>query len=134
VRTPPPEHTAATGGEMTLARSAGYEAAHGKLRGAQYREAAQEFRSALAGASGYSIQLEIDCQESSVKDGLAQAGGGAELFIVPVSLHGKACYRVLWGAYSSRTAAEQAQADVPSFFRQQAHGRGLPIVPLSAVR
>ena len=41
-----------------------------------------------------------------------------ELFVLPVELKGRACYRVCWGVYDSRPAAEAALRGLPSYFRQ----------------
>jgi septal ring-binding cell division protein DamX len=46
------------------------------------------------------------------------AAGGDELFILPVVLNGRACFRVCWGVYGSRPAADAALATIPAYFRQ----------------
>jgi hypothetical protein len=43
---------------------------------------------------------------------------GEELFILPVELDGRACYRVCWGVYDSREAAEVATQGLPAYFRE----------------
>jgi hypothetical protein len=41
-----------------------------------------------------------------------------ELLVLPVDLKGRACYRLCWGVYDSRPAAEGALSGLPSYFRQ----------------
>jgi hypothetical protein len=41
-----------------------------------------------------------------------------ELFILPVSVKGKDCYRLCWGLYDGRPEAEAALGRLPSYFRQ----------------
>ena len=136
--TPAPRPTAAPvapsgPGAAALAGSQA-EAARGKLGGGQYRDAAQTFEQAVGRARGYSLQLEIVCQDSSVREGFGQASGRSEYFILPFTYRGRPCYRVLWGVYDSRAEAQRAAAGVPAFFRSQLRGRPVPVVSVSGVR
>ena len=82
-------------------------------------DAARAFASSLApGARGrFSLQLLTACAPETVQKAVG-AAGGPDLFILPVSLQGRSCYRVCWGLYDSRQAAEAGGAAVPTYFRQ----------------
>ena len=51
-----------------------------------------------------------------------------ELFILPVSVKGRDCYRLCWGVFDGRPAAEAALSSVPSYFRQS--GTAPRVAPL----
>ena len=99
----------------------------------QYSQAARAFKSALGSKRVYSLQLEIICQENSIRTGLSHAGGSDDYFVLPYSFRGRPCYRAMWGRFSSKQAARNAFASVPQFFREQTRGRAY-VVPLSASR
>jgi len=65
----------------------------------------------------FSLQLLVACAPENVQKALA-AVPAEELFILPVDLKGRACFRLCWGVYESRSAAEAAAAALPSYFRQ----------------
>jgi septal ring-binding cell division protein DamX len=65
----------------------------------------------------YSLQLLVACAPENVQKAVA-AVPADELFILPVNLKGRACYRLGWGVYDSRPAAEAAAAALPTYFRQ----------------
>jgi hypothetical protein len=80
-------------------------------------EAARAFAVSLAGSRGrYSAQLLTACAPETVHK--AVAAGGTELFILPINLQGRACYRVCWGVHDGRAAAEAALGSLPAYFRQ----------------
>jgi hypothetical protein len=41
------------------------------------------------------------------------------MWVVTTSFRGKNCFRVLWGRYSTREAAERALPGAPAFFSTQ---------------
>jgi len=51
-----------------------------------------------------------------------------ELFILPVSVKGRDCYRLCWGVFDGRPAAEAALSSVPPYFRQS--GMAPRVAPL----
>ncbi len=57
------------------------------------------------------------CAPENVEKAVGAVAGEA-LFILPTSYKGKACYRLCWGVYDSRPAAEAALASLPAYFRQ----------------
>jgi septal ring-binding cell division protein DamX len=82
-------------------------------------EAARAFAASLApGArSRFSLQVLVACAPDNVQKAVA-AVPDDELFIVPVNVKGRACYRVCWGVYDTRAAAEAALGGLPGYFRQ----------------
>ncbi len=65
----------------------------------------------------FSLQVLVACDPANVQKALT-AVTAEELFILPVNVKGKACYRLCWGVYDGRPAAEAALAAVPPYFRQ----------------
>ncbi len=82
-------------------------------------EAATAFASALAAGSRsrFSVQLLTACSPETVQKAVHAVGAG-ELMILPVTVNGRACYRMCWGVYESRQGAESALAAIPAYFRQ----------------
>jgi hypothetical protein len=65
----------------------------------------------------FSVQVLVACDPVNVQKAV-NAVAADELFILPVNVKGKACYRLCWGVYDGRPAAEAALPAVPSYFRQ----------------
>jgi hypothetical protein len=105
-RPPAPAAATATGDGRTLL-------AQGALP-----DAARAFaRSVATGSrSRYTAQLLTACAAENVQK--AVSAGGSELFILPVSVKGQACYRVCWGLFADRAAAEAGLSGLPAYFRQ----------------
>ena len=82
-------------------------------------EAARAFASSLApGARArFSLQVLVACAPENVQKAVS-AVPAEELFILPVNVKGRDCYRLCWGLYDSRPAAEAALSGLPSYFRQ----------------
>jgi len=89
------------------------------MRQGALSDAARAFAASLTpGArSRFSLQVLVACAPENVQKAIA-AVPRDELFIVPVSVKGKECYRVCWGEYESRPAAEAALRTLPAYFRQ----------------
>jgi hypothetical protein len=69
-------------------------------------------------ASGrFSLQVLVACAPENVQKAVA-AVPAEELFILPVDVKGRACYRLCWGVYDNRPAAEAALSSLPAYFRQ----------------
>jgi septal ring-binding cell division protein DamX len=82
-------------------------------------DAARAFVASVApGPKGrFSLQLLVACDPANVQKAVS-AVSAQELFILPVNMKGKTCYRLCWGVYDGRPAAEAALPGVPSYFRQ----------------
>jgi hypothetical protein len=98
------------------------------LRQGAFPEAAQAFAASLAaGARGrFSHQLLTACSPETIGKAV-QAVTSEELFILPVAFQGRACYRLCWGVYDTRAAAEAGRASVPEYFRQGTSPRLSPL-------
>ena len=81
----------------------------------EYAEAARVFKEMVAAEKGrrYAIQLELDCQESSLADAVRHGGRDASLFFVPRQLGSRSCYAVFWGLYANESAASAQISGVP---------------------
>ena len=118
-RVPKPAPPAAPGPASQPAGPASAGEARALLRQGALPDAARAFAASLASGprSRFSLQVLVACAPENVEKAIA-AVPRDELFIVPVSVKGKECYRVCWGTYDSRPAAEAALRDLPAYFRQ----------------
>jgi hypothetical protein len=82
-------------------------------------DAARAFAASMApDARGrFSLQVLVACDPENIQKALT-AVPAAELFILPVNVKGRGCYRLCWSVYESRPAAEAALSSLPSYFRQ----------------
>jgi septal ring-binding cell division protein DamX len=95
-------------------------------------EAARAFASSLApeARGRFSLQVLVACAPENVQKAVS-AVPADELFILPVNVKGRSCYRLCWGVYDGRPAAEAALGGLPSYFRQGgATPRPSPLVDL----
>jgi len=99
-----------------------YTAALERLDGDDAAGAAVLFRDLLSArpASAVTLQLMIACQEDTVKGARRRAGAQGALFIIPYSLKGRPCYRVLWGLYENADAARAAAPFLPAGLIEEA--------------
>ena len=63
----------------------------------------------------FTVQLELACEVPSLSEAFAHDRAGS-MWLVPTSFRGKTCFRVLWGRYATREAAESGLAAAPAFF------------------
>jgi len=68
-------------------------------------------------ADRFSVQAIVACAPETVQKAAANVAG-EELFILPVELEGRECYRVCWGVFGTREEAEAAAQELPAYFRQ----------------
>jgi hypothetical protein len=89
------------------------------MRGGRYGEAATAFASHLrrSAAAGFTIQLLVACSDDTVRKAVESVPQD-ELFITPVDLKGRPCYRMGWGLYDSEARATQRLRTVPDYFHQ----------------
>ena len=93
--------------------------AHALLAKGALAEAARAFAATLApDARGrYSLQVLVACSPENVQKAVS-AVPADDLFVLPVKVKGQACYRLCWGVFDGRPAAEAALGSIPSYFRQ----------------
>jgi uncharacterized protein DUF4388 len=114
---PTPRPTPAKASRPTGAPQAGE--ARSLLAQGALPDAARAFAASMApeARGRFSLQVLVACDPVNVQKAV-NAVPAAELFILPVTLKGKACYRLCWGVYDDRSAAEAALSGLPSYFRQ----------------
>jgi septal ring-binding cell division protein DamX len=115
---PPPDATPTPAPPATQAGAPAGDAL-ALLRQGSFDESASAFASELASAApdSYSIQVLAACSPDTIRKA-AQNVTEDDIFILPVTLNGRACYRVGWGLYDSRASAEAGANDLPAYFRQ----------------
>jgi septal ring-binding cell division protein DamX len=116
---------------VDLSGDTGYAQARERLDQDDAAGAATLFRTALSARppSTVSLQLMIACQEETVKGARRRAGEGSALYVLPYSLKGRPCYRVLWGLYESVDAARNAVPSLPAGLLE-----GTAPIPVSLAR
>ncbi len=118
--TPPPTARPAPAAAPAQAATAPAPTGDGRALLAQgsLPQAAQAFAQSLGAGSRdrVSVQLLTACAPENVQK--AVGAGGPELFILPVTVKGQTCYRVCWGLFDGRPAAEAALPGLPAYFRQ----------------
>jgi hypothetical protein len=82
--------------------------------GERYAAMAREFAAAPSGK--FTVQFEIVCDPSNITKALHT--GGTNVWFLPISLKGRSCYRVFWGHYGTRDAAERGIREIPSTLRE----------------
>jgi DamX protein len=75
----------------------------------KYAAMARDFAAQKGGA--YTVQVELVCETASVTRALRD--GGTNIWFTPITYRGRSCYRVFWGRYTTRAAAESAMASIP---------------------
>ena len=80
--------------------------------------AADAFARTLAAlpAGTLTLQMMIACEAETVHKARLATRSASELFIVPVTVKDRSCYRVLWGLHATRAEAEAALASPPPYF------------------
>ncbi len=63
----------------------------------------------------FTVQFELVCQASSLAK--AVEAGGENVWFTPISYRGQSCYRVFWGHYDTREAADAAAGRIPAALR-----------------
>jgi septal ring-binding cell division protein DamX len=64
----------------------------------------------------FTIQLELVCQEESLSDAWRHDRPSGTMWLLTTPFQGKTCFRVLWGRYPTREAAQRALSRAPAFF------------------
>ena len=81
--------------------------------------AARAFQKEISttGAGKFTLALGLYCNEENAGRLVAGAGGSGDIFVLPTSVDGRSCIRVMWGLYDSREAAERGIASLPNGVR-----------------
>ncbi|HEV8254144.1 MAG TPA: DUF4388 domain-containing protein [Vicinamibacteria bacterium] len=103
---PSPRPPAATDPRALMAQGRYPEAARGFL---------SQFRSARPGSA--TVQLLVACSADTVQKAVENVKG-TDLFLLPVDLKGKECFRLCWGLFDSEPRAAAALRAVPTYFRE----------------
>jgi septal ring-binding cell division protein DamX len=91
------------------------DAARAALRGGRFADAGRGFATHLRGAAPWTVQVLVACSTETL-DKAIQAVDAPELYVLPVTLQGRACFRVCWGLCASEAQAGQATSQVPRYF------------------
>ena len=96
--------------------------------------AAEAFKSALQPipSGRFTLQMMIACEAESVRKARAGTRPDAGLFVLPVAVRGRGCYRVMWGVFETRAAADSGKGDLPKYFVSS--GVTPAVVPIDRLR
>lgn len=103
------------------ARTAAAPSASAALPAVQPKGSAREKYDAMAreyaaqGGTGFTVQIQILCEASNL-DNVIRAGGD-DVWFVPQAIGARSCYRVFWGRFDSREAAQRAMSTIPAGLR-----------------
>ena len=103
--------------DATLKRGAGYGEGLAAYRDGDFALAASLWSGSWASAhrDEFTLQVLVACETPTLAR-MARAVPADELFLLPVQISGRTCYRVGWGTYPSRDAALGAVDHVPAYF------------------
>jgi septal ring-binding cell division protein DamX len=105
---PPPIPSGGGGGEGRALLQSGSLAA-----------AARAFQREISSDSAdkFTLALGLYCNEENAGRLVASASGSRDIYVLPTSVQGRSCYRVIWGLYDSREAAERGIPSLPNGVR-----------------
>ncbi len=75
----------------------------------------------LAHNKRFSILLEMDCMDISVRDAFIHTQKSEKFFILNISRNGRQCYLVLFGIFKDKQMAEKSLNSVPKYFWSQSN-------------
>ncbi len=81
--------------------------------------AANAFLSELRNSSRnkFTVAVGLYCDEDNVGRVVQNARGSEQIYVLPTTVQGRQCFRVVWGTYDTRQAAEQGMGSVPNGIR-----------------
>jgi septal ring-binding cell division protein DamX len=93
------------------------------------QRAATAFATTIAStpADRITLQLLIACDAENVVKARAATRPGGPLFVAPIRIQDRSCWRILWGSYAGRDEARAAAGDLPAYFA----AAGVKPVPVS---
>jgi hypothetical protein len=102
-------------GSVAFSDAAGASRARQSFDADELVEAAARFQDLIAAepAGRVTLQLMIACEPETLRTARARAGASAPLFVLPVTIKERSCYRACWGVYDSKEAALAAVAGLP---------------------
>jgi hypothetical protein len=89
------------------------------LQSGNLAAAARAFQQEISSGSAnkFTLALGLYCNEENASRLVDSASGSSEIYVLPTSVDGRSCYRVIWGLYDSREAAERAEGSLPNGVR-----------------
>lgn len=110
--TPSPAVARATPAAGPVVSGSGYDT----MKAGRLSDAATIFASAARSRAGeFSVQLLVACSAQTIEKAL-QNDPSPELFVLPATVAGKACYRMMRGYYSTEDAAARAVLALPPYY------------------
>jgi septal ring-binding cell division protein DamX len=101
------------------------------LKAGRLAEATAGFESiAQARASEFSVQLLVACSAQTIEKAI-QNDPSTELYVLPATIGGKACHRLMRGYYKTLAEATQAVASLPGYY--VAEGAKPKAVPVKSI-
>jgi len=89
------------------------------LQSGNLAAAARAFQQEISSGSAdkFTLALGLYCNEENAGRLVAGASGSSDIYVLPTSVEGRSCYRVIWGLYDSREAAERGIPSLPNGVR-----------------
>jgi septal ring-binding cell division protein DamX len=89
------------------------------LQSGNLAAAARAFQREISSASAdkFTLALGLYCNEENAGRLVASASGSSDIYVLPTSVEGRSCYRVIWGLYDSREAAARGIPSLPRSVR-----------------
>jgi len=75
----------------------------------------RELRS--SGRNKFTVAVGLYCDEDNVGRVVSNARGSEQLYVLPTTIQGRECFRIVWGTFDTRQAAEQGMGTVPNDIR-----------------
>jgi Domain of unknown function (DUF4388) len=118
ISTPTPAPTAPPTPPTRTTSPASLADARAALRRGAVSDAGRAFAQVLRGTARgqHTVQVLVACSDETITKAL-QSVPAEELFVIPVTLKGRACERLCWGLYDSAARAQSALNSVPAYFR-----------------
>jgi len=81
------------------------------------RRAGADRRRLSSEENAWALQLMAACDPANVERTVRSVGDDARLHVLPARIQGRDCYRLCWGPFTTRSAAEAARGRLPSSVR-----------------
>ncbi len=114
----PPRPSDSTSGS-TGARGGDGDDGHRLLAGGDIPGAASAFLRELrsSGQNKFTVAVGLYCNEDNVGRVVSNARGSEQLYVLPTTIQGRQCFRIVWGTFDTRQAAEQSMGSLPNDIR-----------------